>query len=72
MTTPDNEKKLTLTATERRILQLVAEGQTNPQIASALCLSVPTIKWYRKKLRGKFGVTTTMQMVRKALDMKLI
>ena len=72
MTNPETENKIALTGTERRILQLVAEGQTNPQIASELCLSVPTIKWYRKKLRGKFGVTTTMQMVRKALDMKLI
>ena len=72
MMASDKYDEITLTRTEQRILQMVAEGRTSPQIASELCLSLPTIKWYRKKLRGKFGVTTTMQMVRKALDMKLI
>ncbi|MBR0223959.1 MAG: helix-turn-helix transcriptional regulator [Bacteroidales bacterium] len=68
----DNETKITLTATERRILQMIADGKTGPQIASVLCLSLPTIKWYRKKLRAKFGVATTMQMVRRALEQKMI
>lgn len=72
MTTTDNETKITLTATERRVLQLIAEGKTGPQIASVLCLSLPTIKWYRKKLRAKFGVATTMQMVRRAIELKMI
>ncbi|MBR1539363.1 MAG: helix-turn-helix transcriptional regulator, partial [Bacteroidales bacterium] len=72
MPTPEPEKKIILTATERRVLQLVAEGLTNPQIASELCLSVPTIKWYRRKLRTRFGVATTMQMVRRAIELKMI
>lgn len=72
MTTSDSEPRIALTATERRILQMIAEGQTSPQIASALCLSLPTIKWYRKKLRAKFGVDSTIQMVRKAIDLKML
>lgn len=72
MTKTNNEKKMTLTATEHRVLQLIAEGQTSVQIASELCLSLPTIKWYRRKLRTRFGVATTMQMVRRAIELKMI
>jgi len=66
------QNKIRLTAKERRILQLVAEGRTSPQIAEELCLSLPTIKWYRKRLRAKFDVTSTIQMVRQAIDLQLI
>lgn len=66
------QNKIRLTAKERRILQLVAEGRTGPQIAEELCLSLPTIKWYRKRLRAKFDVTSTIQMVRQAIDLQLI
>lgn len=61
-----------LTAREREILQMIAEGHTSEQIAERLCLSLPTIKWYRKRLRVKFDVETTVEMVRKALVAGLI
>lgn len=61
-----------LTAREREILQLIALGHTSEIIAEKLCLSLPTIKWYRKRLRVKFDVGTTVEMVRKALEAGLI
>jgi two-component system NarL family response regulator len=61
-----------LTAREREILQLIAQGHTSEIIAEKLCLSLPTIKWYRKRLRVKFDVGTTVEMVRKALEAGLI
>ncbi len=61
-----------LTAREREILQMVAKGHTSERIAERLCLSLPTIKWYRKRLRAKFDVGTTVEMVRKALEVGLI
>lgn len=68
----DNTSKIRLSAKELSILHLIASGQTSPQIAERLCLSVPTIKWYRKKLKAKFDVETTVQMIRKAIDQDLI
>lgn len=61
-----------LTTREREILQLIAQGHTSEQIAEQLCLSLPTIKWYRKRLRIKFDVGTTVEMIRKALLAGLI
>ena len=61
-----------LTTREREILQLIAQGHTSEQIAEQLCLSLVTIKWYRKRLRIKFDVGTTVEMIRKALLAGLI
>jgi len=54
---------------EKEILDLLAKGYTTPQIASCLCLSPETIKWYRKKLLVKFDVANTAELVLKAKDM---
>lgn len=61
------DREIRLSAKERRILELVADGKTNPQIADEMCLSVPTIKWYRKRIRAKFDAETTMGLVREAI-----
>lgn len=61
-----------LTAREREILQMIADGHTSEQIAERLCLSLPTIKWYRKKIRAKFDADTTVAVVRKAVELGLI
>ena len=63
------ETKVSLKEKEVQILQMIAEGKTSPQIAQAMCLSLNTIKWYRKKLKAKFETNGTIQMVRKAIDM---
>ena len=56
-----------LTKKEAQILRLIADGKKSEQIAEALCLSLPTIKWYRKRLRYKFEAVTTVEMIRKAI-----
>lgn len=66
------ETKVSLKEKEVQILQMIAEGKTSPQIAQAMCLSLNTIKWYRKKLKAKFDTNGTIQMVRKAIDMGCI
>jgi two-component system, NarL family, response regulator DevR len=45
-----------LTPQERRILDLIAEGQTNRQIASALFLAEKTVKNYVSNLLSKLGM----------------
>ena len=61
-----------LSPKELQILQLLADGLTSPDIAEKMCLSLPTIKWYRKRLRAKFDANTTVEMVRKAMKNGLI
>ncbi len=64
-------KKPNLSAKELIILRMIADGKTSPQIADALCLSLPTIKWYRKGIRAKFEADTTVEVVRKAIELGL-
>ena len=65
-------RTIRLTAKEQRILQMIAEGHTSEQIAERLYLSLPTIKWYRKRIKVKFEADTTVEVVRKALEQGLI
>jgi len=50
-----------LTPQERRILDLVAEGQTNRQIASSLFLAEKTVKNYVSNLLAKLGMERRTQ-----------
>lgn len=61
-----------LSAKEQSILKSVSEGKTSPQIAEQLCLSLPTIKWYRKRLLEKFEASNTAELIRKAVEQGLI
>ena len=64
--------KPSLSAKELTILRMIADGKTSPQIAEAMCLSLPTIKWYRKGIRIKFEADTTVEVVRKAIESGII
>ena len=57
-----------LTEREEQILPLIASGLTSPQIAEKVFLSLPTIKWYRKKLMIKFDATNTAELISKAKE----
>ncbi len=48
---------------EKEILDLLAKGYTNAQIAEALCLSPETIKWYKKKLFALFEASNSAELV---------
>jgi DNA-binding CsgD family transcriptional regulator len=57
-----------LTAQEAQIAQLVAEGSTNPQIASQLYVSKSTVEYHLRKIYRKLGVTTRTQLARLKLS----
>jgi DNA-binding CsgD family transcriptional regulator len=61
-----------LTEREEQILPLIASGMTSPQIADKVCLSLATIKWYRKKLMIKLDAANTAELVSKAKEKGLI
>jgi DNA-binding NarL/FixJ family response regulator len=47
-----------LTDREREVLQLVAEGRSNPQIASVLVISPKTASVHVSNILGKLGVAS--------------
>jgi DNA-binding NarL/FixJ family response regulator len=53
-----------LTAREREVLQLVAEGLANKQIALSLNISEHTVKFHLSSLYAKLGVTSRTEAVR--------
>ncbi len=56
-----------LTARERAVLELVAEGLTSGEVAAQLGLSAKTVRNYRERILAKLGVRTTAAMVRAAM-----
>jgi DNA-binding NarL/FixJ family response regulator len=56
-----------LTARERQICQLVAEGHTNSAVARQLNISVKTVEKHRARLMEKLGVRDVSSLVREAI-----
>ena len=56
-----------LTAREREVLQLIAEGKTNKDIANQLKLSVYTVEAHRSRLMEKLNLHSTGDLVRFAI-----
>ncbi|MEI9814374.1 MAG: response regulator transcription factor [Acidobacteriota bacterium] len=61
-----------LTSREREVLQLVAEGRTNKEIANSLNLSVYTVEAHRGKIMEKLNLHSASEMVRFAIRNGLI
>lgn len=61
-----------LTDREREVLQLIAEGKTNKDIAGALSLSINTIETHRKHLMEKLDLHNTAELVRFALRERIV
>lgn len=56
-----------LSGREREVLQLIAEGKTNKEIATRLNLSVYTVDSHRGKIMEKLNLHSTGELVRFAL-----
>jgi LuxR family maltose regulon positive regulatory protein len=61
-----------LTGRELQILQLIAEGMTNKEIAQRLVLSVGTVKVHAHNIYGKLGVSGRTQAVARGRDLGLL
>jgi two-component system response regulator NreC len=66
--TPDQS----LTPRETEILEHIVRGETNPQVARALSLSVKTVDWHRNNLMNKLDVHNAAELVRVALQHGLV
>jgi DNA-binding NarL/FixJ family response regulator len=61
-----------LTEREREILQLVAEGKTNQEIADLLILSIKTVQTHRAHIMEKLDVHDRTDLVKAAIRMGMI
>lgn len=61
-----------LTSREREVLQMIAEGKTNKEIASALKLSVYTVDAHRGRIMEKLNLHSVSELVRFAVRAGLI
>lgn len=61
-----------LTEREAEVLRLIALGHTNTEIAAELSLSVRTVESHRKHIQQKLGASSRPELVRYALEQRLI
>ena len=61
-----------LTDREREVLQLIAEGKTNKEIAGVLGVSINTVETHRKHVMEKLDLHNTAEIVRFAVRKKVV
>jgi DNA-binding NarL/FixJ family response regulator len=61
-----------LTPRERGVIQLIAEGHSNKQIANVLVISVKTVETHRAAVMRKLNLTSAAALVRYAVRNKII
>jgi DNA-binding NarL/FixJ family response regulator len=61
-----------LTARQREVLQLIAEGRTMKEIASILHISPRTAESHKYEMMDALGVSTTAQLIQHAIRLKLV
>lgn len=53
---------------EIEIIQLMADGSSNQQIADKLYITLNTVRWYNKQIYSKFGVNSRIKVVNLARE----
>ncbi len=61
-----------LTAREKEVLQLMAQGLANKQIALSLGISEHTVKFHLSSLYAKLGISSRTEAVRRGIELGLI
>jgi DNA-binding NarL/FixJ family response regulator len=62
----------TLTNRERGVVQLIAEGYTNKQIANLLNISLKTVETHRAAIMRKLNLSSSAALVRYAIRNKIV
>jgi DNA-binding NarL/FixJ family response regulator len=68
----DSEGPYALTARERELIQLLAEGKSNKEAASELGISVKTVEAHRANLMRKLHLRSVSDLVRYAIRNKIV
>ena len=57
-----------LTTRQREVLQLVAEGKANKEIAGVLNVSIKTVDYHKARIMDELGLRTTAELTRYAIE----
>lgn len=63
---------LRLSAREREVLQLIAEGRAAKEIAHVLSISARTVAFHRENIKRKLGLRSTSELTKHAIERRLI
>jgi DNA-binding NarL/FixJ family response regulator len=66
------KKTTKLTCREAEVLQLIAEGQANKQIAGKLAISIKTVEKHRQQLMNKLNIHDVAGLTRHAISKGII
>src|SRR4051812_46015696 len=69
---PSKKRADYLTAREAEVLQLIAEGRANKQIAAELCISIKTVEKHRQQVMNKLGIHDVAGLTRHAIAKGII
>ena len=70
--TRPQEESDSLSPREREVLQLIAEGYTNKQIAEILSISIKTVQAHRNNLMQKLDLHDRGELIKYAIQKKII
>jgi DNA-binding NarL/FixJ family response regulator len=69
---PLKKEEASLTSREMEVIQLIAEGKANKQIAAELKISIKTVEKHRQRLMEKLNIHDTAGLTRYAIYMGII
>ena len=70
--TPVKKQADQLTSREAEVLQLIAEGRANKQIAAELCISIKTVEKHRQQVMNKLNIHDIAGLTRYAISKGVI
>lgn len=68
----NNQLNCPLSERESEVLRLIALGYTNRQIADKLIVSIKTVESHKANIKCKLGLTSRSELVRYAIENKII
>jgi len=69
---PEVNESYDITPREKEVLELVANGNSTKQIADQLGISIRTVESHRINMLKKMKASNTAELIRKAIEMKLL
>jgi DNA-binding NarL/FixJ family response regulator len=69
---PNKKRPDHLTSREAEVLQLIAEGRANKQIAAELAISIKTVEKHRQQVMNKLGIHDVAGLTRHAIAKGII